>query len=346
MFSFNQFFKSRGFIHFLTFLFLVGIFYALRGMMNLVLFTFIFIFLMGGLERIISSGISKISPIRVKPQIIIALLYTIIISSLVMVVYKYIPIITMQITDLVKVIIDFYKHPPDNTAIDIVISALQKLVSPKEIEENALAVYSYAADLGKLSIQLLLALLLSLFFLLEKDKIKRFTGSFKQSKLGLIFTELEYLGNVFVNSFGKVIEVQFLIAFVNAILSTIILYVLGFPQLLGLAIMIFLLGLIPVAGVIISLIPLCTIAYNIGGGMHVLYVIILIAAIHALESYVLNPKFMSAKTHLPTFFTFLVLVFGEHFLGIWGLILGIPIFIFVLNMLEVPETEATEPKKI
>ena len=346
MFSFNQFFKSRGFIRFLTFLFLVGIFYALRGMMNLVLFTFIFIFLMGGLERIISSGISKISPIRVKPQIIIALLYTIIISSLVMVVYKYIPIITMQITDLVKVIIDFYKHPPDNTAIDIVISALQKLVSPKEIEENALAVYSYAADLGKLSIQLLLALLLSLFFLLEKDKIKRFTGSFKQSKLGLIFTELEYLGNVFVNSFGKVIEVQFLIAFVNAILSTIILYVLGFPQLLGLAIMIFLLGLIPVAGVIISLIPLCTIAYNIGGGMHVLYVIILIAAIHALESYVLNPKFMSAKTHLPTFFTFLVLVFGEHFLGIWGLILGIPIFIFVLNMLEVPETEATEPKKI
>ena len=346
MFSFNQFFKSRGFIRFLTFLFLVGIFYALRGMMNLVLFTFIFIFLMGGLERIISSGISKISPIRVKPQIIIALLYTIIISSLVMVVYKYIPIITMQITDLVKVIIDFYKHPPDNTAIDIVISALQKFVSPKEIEENALAVYSYAADLGKLSIQLLLALLLSLFFLLEKDKIKRFTGSFKQSKLGLIFTELEYLGNVFVNSFGKVIEVQFLIAFVNAILSTIILYILGFPQLLGLAIMIFLLGLIPVAGVIISLIPLCTIAYNIGGGVHVLYVVILIAAIHALESYVLNPKFMSAKTHLPTFFTFLVLVFGEHFLGIWGLILGIPIFIFLLNMLEVPETDATEPKKI
>ena len=346
MFSFNQFLKSRGFIRFLTFLFILGIFYALRGMMNLVLFTFIFIFLMGGLERIISSGISKISPIRVKPQIIIFLLYTIMISSLVMIVYKYIPIITMQITDLIKVIIDFYKNPPDNTAIDIIVSAMQKFVSPTEIEENAVAIYSYAADIGKLSLQLFLALLLSLFFLLEKDKIKRFTRSFKQSKLGLIFTELEYLGNIFVNSFGKVIEVQFLIASVNAILSVIILYILGFPQLLGLGIMIFLLGLIPVAGVIISLIPLCTIAYNIGGGMHVIYVVILIAAIHALESYVLNPKFMSAKTHLPTFFTFLVLVFGEHFLGIWGLILGIPIFIFVLNMLEVPDTETTETKQI
>ena len=346
MFSFNQFLKSRGFIRFLTFLFILGIFYALRGMMNLILFTFIFIFLMGGLERIISSGISKISPIRVKPQIIIFLLYTIIISSLVMIVYKYIPIITMQITELIKVIIDFYKNPPDNTAIDIVVSAMQKFVSPTEIEENAVAIYSYAANIGKLSLQLFLALLLSLFFLLEKEKIKRFARSFKRSKLGLIFTELEYLGNIFVNSFGKVIEVQFLIASVNAILSVVILYILGFPQLLGLGIMIFLLGLIPVAGVIISLIPLCTIAYNIGGGMHVFYVVVLIAAIHALESYVLNPKFMSAKTHLPTFFTFLVLVFGEHFLGIWGLILGIPIFIFVLNMLEVPESETTETKKI
>lgn len=346
MFSLNQFIKSRGFVRFLTILFLIGIFYALRGMMNLVLFTFIFIFLMGGLERIISSSISKISPIRVKPQIIIILLYTIIISSLVMIIYKYIPVITMQITDLVKVIIDFYKHPPDNTAIDVVISAMQKFVSPSEIEENAVALYSYAANIGKLSLQLFLALLLSLFFLLEKEKIKRFTGSFKKSKLGVLFTELEYLGNIFVNSFGKVIEVQFLIAFVNAILSTIILYFLGFPQLLGLAFMIFLLGLIPVAGVIISLIPLCTIAYNIGGGVHVLYIVILIAAIHALESYVLNPKFMSAKTHLPTFFTFLVLVFGEHFLGIWGLILGIPIFIFLLNMLDVPDAEVTEPKNI
>ncbi len=346
MFSLNQFIKSRGFIRFLTILFLIGVFYALRDMMNLILFTFIFIFLMGGLERIISSTITKFSPIRVKPQIIIILLYTIMISALVMIVYKYIPIITMQITELVKVIIDFYKHPPDNTAIDIVISAMQQFISPSEIEANVGAIYSYVADIGKLSLQLFLALLLSLFFLLEKDKIKRFTRSFKSSKLGLIFTELEYLGTTFVNSFGKVIEVQFLIAFVNAGLSTIILYFLGFPQLLGLAIMIFLLGLIPVAGVIISLIPLCTIAYNIGGGMHVLYVVVLIAAIHGLESYVLNPKFMSAKTHLPTFFTFLVLVFGEHFLGIWGLVLGIPIFIFVLKMLEVPETEVEETKEI
>ncbi|KMY45192.1 membrane protein [Bacillus sp. FJAT-27916] len=345
MYSVNQLVKSRGFIRFLTFLILIILFYTLRDMINLILFTFIFIFLMGGLERFISSTLRKTLQFRVRPQLIILILYSVLITSMVMVIYKYIPIITMQLTELVQALIAFYKDPPDNRAIEVIISAMNKLISPTDIEQNASAIYTYAADIGKVSLQLFISILLSLFFLLEKEKIGRFTSTFKNSKLGTIFKELEHLGTVFVNSFGKVIEVQFLIASVNAVLSLIILYFLGFPQLLGLGIMIFLLGLIPVAGVIISLVPLCTIAYQIGEGMHVLYVIVLIAAIHALESYILNPKFMSAKTHLPTFYTFLVLVLAEHFLGIWGLILGIPIFIFILDMLEVPNISSSETKK-
>ena len=345
MYSINQLVKSKGFIRLLTFLIIIILFYALRDMINMVLFTFILIFLMGGLERFISASLKKTMRIRINPKVIILILYSVLISSMVMVIYKYIPIITMQLTELVQALMEFYRNPPDNRAIEIIISAMNKMVSPTDIEQNASAIYTYAADIGKVSLQLFISILLSLFFLLEKERIARFTSTFKNSKLGTIFKELQQLGTVFVNSFGKVIEVQFLIASVNAVLSLIILYFLGFPQLLGLGIMIFLLGLIPVAGVIISLVPLCTIAYQIGGGMHVIYVIVLIAAIHALESYILNPKFMSAKTHLPTFYTFLVLVLSEHFLGIWGLILGIPIFIFILDMLEVPSISSSTPKK-
>src|SRR5699024_10432267 len=110
---------------------------------------------------------------------------------------------------------------------------------------------------------------------------------------------------------------------------------------IGLGIMVFFLGLIPVAGVIISLIPLCSIAYNLGGFTYVLYIFIMITVIHALESYILNPKLMSAKTNVPVFYTFIVLIFSEHFFGIWGLIIGIPIFMFLLDMLDVlPDEKA------
>ncbi|MDH6563623.1 putative PurR-regulated permease PerM [Bacillus sp. TBS-096] len=73
--------------------------------------------------------------------------------------------------------------------------------------------------------------------------------------------------------------------------------------------------------------------------MYVLYIVLVIVIIHAIEAYFLNPKLMSAKTELPIFFTFIVLIFSEHYIGIWGLIIGIPIFVFILDILEVTNRE-------
>ena len=54
---------------------------------------------------------------------------------------------------------------------------------------------------------------------------------------------------------------------------------------------------------------------------------------------------MSAKTNLPVFYTFMILIFSEHFLGIWGLIIGIPIFIFLLDVLDVNNDEPIKDNK-
>ena len=118
----------------------------------------------------------------------------------------------------------------------------------------------------------LIALILSLFFLLEKPRLQEFTGKFKNSKIAPFYYEIEFFGRKFTRTFGKVIEAQFIIAIVNCVLTVIALIIMGFPQIFGLAIMVFCLGLIPVAGVFISLIPLCLIAYTIGGFIKVVYV--------------------------------------------------------------------------
>jgi predicted PurR-regulated permease PerM len=92
---------------------------------------------------------------------------------------------------------------------------------------------------------------------------------------------------------------------------------------------------VPVAGTIVSLIPLSIIGFNIGGVMTIFYVIIMITALHALESYVLNPKLMASKTELPVFIIFIILLVSEHFMGVWGLLIGIPLFMFFLDLLSV-----------
>lgn len=307
-------------------------------MVNIVLFTFVFTFLMGRLEQLIRNRMNHF--IKINSKLIISVLYVIVISALGIVLYKYLPVITLQFTELVTQIVFFFQHPPDNRIIQYGINFLNEQNTPLDLQKQVNTVYLYLSDFGKLALQIFLSILLSLFFLLEKDKIIRFSEKFKHGKFKSFFINLGHFGVKFINSFGKVIEVQFLIAITNAILSVIFLWILGFPQLLGLGIMIFFLGLIPVAGVIISLIPLSMIAYSIGGLPKVIAVLIMVVVIHAIEAYILNPKFMSAKTNLPTFFTFIILLLSEHFLGIWGLVIGIPIFIFLLDMLDInDETE-------
>ncbi|MFJ7976852.1 AI-2E family transporter [Peribacillus sp. NPDC096379] len=339
-----NFLKSKGFTRFLTLLILIIVLYSMGSMVNLVLFTFIFTFLMGRLQNLLSAYANRY--VRINPKLILAVLYTVFVLALAYVLYKYLPVITMQISELISQIFHFYQHPPDNQVIHYIKGFINSPDSSFDIPKQFNAVYGYISGIGSLAIQILISIILSLFILLEKDKIIRFTSKFKHGKFGQFFLNLEHFGKKFTNSFGKVIEVQFLIATTNSVLSILFLWILGFPQLLGLGIMIFFLGLIPVAGVIISLIPLCMIAYSIGGLTKVIAVLVMVAVIHSLEAYVLNPKFMSVKTNLPTFFTLAVLLVSEHFLGTWGLIIGIPIFIFVIDMLELPnETEKIPIKK-
>lgn len=92
----------------------------------------------------------------------------------------------------------------------------------------------------------------------------------------------------------------------------------------------------------ISLIPLLIIGYNIGGLTTVTYVLAIIAVLHFIEGYFLNPKLMSTKMNLPMFYTFIVLLFSEHYIGVWGLLLGIPIFVFMLDILEITHEDSSK----
>lgn len=330
-----NFFRSKGFSKIITLAILIAILYSLGSMIHLVLFTFLFAFLMGRLQTIISHFLDKF--IKINPKVILFVIYSAVVLALVLVIYKYLPIITLQIRVLVMELVHFYKNPPEGEAFNFIISTFDKL--PLDLESNVQRIYLYASEIGGKLIQVLISIVLSLFLLLEKDKIILFVSRFREGYFSMFFINLGLFGKKFINTFGKVIEVQFLIATTNAVISILGLWLLDFPQLIGLGIMIFFLGLIPVVGVIISLIPLCMIAYNIGGITTVIAVVVMIAVIHALEAYILNPKFMSVKTNLPTFVTLAVLLVSEHFLGVWGLIIGIPIFIFAMDMLEIPEEE-------
>jgi len=326
-------FEKKGPRRVIIFALIILILISVRSMMNIILLTFIFAFLM---NRLVEFTVKRV---RLNRKLLVILLYSVIVSLSMFGIVKYLPLITMEISQIVKRITNFYAEPHDS----VLLNYLESIISSNQIAtylENGFSfLVKYFSDISKTSIQVLLALILSLFFLLEKPRLIEFTNKFKDSKIAPFHYEIEFFGKKFARTFGKVIEAQFIIAIVNTFLTVIVLIVLGFPQIIGLAIMIFFLGLIPVAGVIISLVPLTLIAFTIGGLLKVVYVLIAIMIIHGIEAYILNPKLMSSKTDLPVFYTFVVLIFSQHFFGVWGLIIGIPVFVFLLDVLDITDTE-------
>lgn len=333
------FFKSHAFKRIVIFAVIIGIVYILRDMMNLILLTFIFTFLMNKLTQLTTKALRRVVPIR--ENAVAITFYLLLVAGITLVVVNYLPMVTRQITQLVEMLTGDKRVPQDNSAINFITSTFEKFQLNKYVDQGINILLANISGIGKAGVQVFMAFILSLFILLEKGRIIRFTSKFQTSKIGPMYNEIAYFCKKFIRSFGKVIEAQFAIATINCILSVIVLWVMGFPQLIALGIMIFVLGLIPVAGVIISLIPLTVIGYSLGGLMYIFYILLFVVVLHALETYFLNPKLMSAKTDLPIFYTFAVLIFAEHFIGIWGLIIGIPIFMFFLDVLEV--TSHDEP---
>lgn len=326
-----DFFRKKEVKRFIIFALIILLLFSVRSMMNLILLTFIFSFLM---NRLVDFTAKRV---RLNHKLIVITLYTLIVGILTIALVKYLPLITSEISQLVKQITNFFTHPNENPLLGLIESVISGEQIKAYIENGVSFLLQSFSNISKTSVQVLIALILSLFFLLEKPRLIEFTGKFKHSKIAPFYYEIEFFGKKFSRTFGKVIEAQFIIALVNTFLSVIILMILGYPQIVGLAIMIFFLGLIPVAGVIISLVPLTIIGFTIGGFLTVIYLLIAIMVIHAIEAYILNPKLMSSKTDLPVFYTFVVLIFSQNFFGVWGLIIGIPVFVFLLDILDVTD---------
>lgn len=325
----------------LIFALLGGLLYLIKDLLSLFLLTFLFIYLVNSLQEFLYQSVKKIIPIN--RNVIIFLLYAVFLSLFIVLAYLYVPVIVSESIAIFNKLSLLYNNTLNNHTnnffVNSIVYIIRKIDISKYYDSGSRLALSMFKGVGIFSMFFFLASILSMFFMLEKERILLFMRGFKQSKISWLYDETHYFGIKFTNSFGKVIQTQIFISFINTIISTIALWLMGFSNLFGLATMIFILGLVPIAGVFISLIPLVTIAFNIGGFQKVIYILILIAALHVLESYILNPKLMSEKTKLPLFFTFLVLIVSEHFGGIWGLIIGLPITMFILDVLDVMPKE-------
>lgn len=121
-----------------------------------------------------------------------------------------------------------------------------------------------------------------------------------------------------------VVRGQLIICVVNGLLSALGFWLLDLKYWPILALVAAAMSIIPIFGAILSTVPAVLIALT-QDLWTAIWVTVWIVGIHQVEANLLNPKIIgaAAKIHpVPVVFS---LVVGEHFFGIWGAILAVPV---------------------
>jgi len=196
------------------------------------------------------------------------------------------------------------------------------------------------------TLNFMLAIILSLLIVLDYDNITRELIEWRQSPVGLFFHEAAASVVEFSGAVGTAFQCQMAVATLNACITCVGMFLLDIQPLVLLTTIVFLCGLIPVLGVFISSIPIILIAFNDAGFAHTVVALGMIIVVHLLEAYVFNPRIYAARFHLNPVIVLIILLVAEKLFGIWGMLLGIPVTHYVLNLAQMPSRPRRTLRKI
>jgi putative heme transporter len=168
----------------------------------------------------------------------------------------------------------------------------------------------------------ILLFMLTAFISMDGPRIVRFTESLVP---GAWRGDLRRLIVGIDTGLAGVVRGQLTIMLVNGVLTLIGLVILDIPFAFALSALATILYVIPIFGTILSSIPIVLLALTSGGLSLGLLALAWILVIHALESYVLNPKIMGEASRIHPVLIVLALVVGERAGGIVGALLAVPV---------------------
>jgi len=131
--------------------------------------------------------------------------------------------------------------------------------------------------------------------------------------------------------FSGVVRGQLLICVVNGVLSAIGFWLFDLKYWPVLALVAAGFSIIPVFGAILSSVPAVAIGLtqDLSTGV---WVLIWILGIHQVEANILNPKIIGAAARLHPALVVFALLTGEHYFGLWGALLAVPVLSLVQSI--------------
>ncbi|MFN7974136.1 MAG: AI-2E family transporter [Acidobacteriota bacterium] len=222
----------------------------------------------------------------------------------------------------------------------------------RQAETSFKGVGDWLAKSGRLVLtiptQLLLSVLLSLFICLDLPRLAALIGRLERSRAQRFYREIApgvmNLGRLI----GKSFEAQAVFAVVTTLLTWLALHFLGVHNQALLAAIVFIGSFIPVAGAVLSSIPIAVMALVQPGGSLLLafQCIAAILVIHFIGTSAIFPKILGDMLDLHPVIVLAVLAVGEHFFGVWGLLLAVPVTVYIIQYVILDERGESRASKI
>ena len=219
--------------------------------------------------------------------------------------------------------------------------ALNSVFNTGSVQEIIRGMFENIKNIGIFLTKFFIALILSYIFLIDRKKITHYLETMKGGNFSFLYEEYIVIFGKITKGFGLIFKAQAIIAFVNAVLTVLGLLIISFfhgaetfPYIITLGVIVFIFGFVPILGTFLSAIPILIIGYNYGGSSVIMAILSMAVFIHAVEAYYLNPKIVSAYMELPVFLTFLILLVSEHIFGFVGLLIGVPLFYILVDVLK------------
>jgi predicted PurR-regulated permease PerM len=186
-------------------------------------------------------------------------------------------------------------------------------------------------------ISLLLALIFSFILVLDWKEIAGRMKTLESSRIRSFYLGAAPHLQAFASVLGKAFSAQAIISAVNTILTAAGLFFFHVPNVAILSMLVFACGFIPILGTLISSVPILVIALQVGGFLLALKILVLLVVLHSFGIYILNPKITAGFFHVHPILILVLLLVGERFFGIWGMVIGVPVGYYVLSVLTRPE---------
>jgi predicted PurR-regulated permease PerM len=176
------------------------------------------------------------------------------------------------------------------------------------------------------------ALLLSFFIAIDFPRLQRGCRRLRETWLRDVYDEMAPALSSLARLVGRAMQAQGLIAACNATIMFVALTVLGVEHAVLLAGAVFVLCLVPTLGLIIAWVLLAVVALVQPGGGLVLALKVTgaVALAVALETFVFSPRIVGRMMELHPVLLIALLPLAQYFFGIWGLILAMPVTVYVI----------------